>query len=393
MSTESDIVPATDETRLLRHSVAKIAGSYGHRYYRERSDLPDGQAYELWAELARGGFIGVNIPEEHGGGGGGIAELAVVCEELAAAGCPLLLLLVSPAICGSIIAQFGTTEQQERWLPLLAGSRDPAAKMAFAITEADAGSNSHQLATTATKSADAWLLNGSKTFISGVDEAEAVLVVARTGTNEATGRATLSLFIVDSDAPGLERQLIPTDVVAPERQYTLFFDDVAVGEDRLVGQPDDGLRQVFAGLNPERIMGAALLNGIGRYALDRAASYANERQVWGVPIGSHQGIAHPLAEAKIQLELARLMTWRAAELYDAGADAGEAANIAKFAAAEAALACVDRAIQTHGGNGMTTEYGIAAMWGMARLLRIAPVSREMILNYVAQHSLSLPRSY
>ena len=140
-------------------------------------------------------------------------------------------------------------------------------------------------------------------------------------------------------------------------------------------------------------MGAALLNGIGRYALDRAASYANERQVWGVPIGSHQGIAHPLAEAKIQLELARLMTWRAAELYDAGADAGEAANIAKFAAAEAALACVDRAIQTHGGNGMTTEYGIAAMWGMARLLRIAPVSREMILNYVAQHSLSLPRSY
>ena len=393
MSTESDIVPETDETQLLRHSVAKIAGSYGHRYYRERSDLPDGQAHELWAELARGGFIGVNIPEEHGGGGGGIAELAVVCEELAAAGCPLLLLLVSPAICGSIIAQFGTTEQQERWLPLLAGSRDPAAKMAFAITEADAGSNSHQLATTATKSADAWLLNGSKTFISGVDEAEAVLVVARTGTNEATGRATLSLFIVDSDAPGLERQLIPTDVVAPERQYTLFFDDVAVGEDRLVGKPDDGLRQVFAGLNPERIMGAALLNGIGRYALDRAASYANERQVWGVPIGSHQGIAHPLAEAKIQLELARLMTWRAAELYDAGADAGEAANIAKFAAAEAALACVDRAIQTHGGNGMTTEYGIAAMWGMARLLRIAPVSREMILNYVAQHSLSLPRSY
>ena len=393
MSTESDIVPETDETQLLRHSVAKIAGSYGHRYYRERSDLPDGQAHELWAELARGGFIGVNIPEEHGGGGGGIAELAVVCEEVAAAGCPLLLLLVSPAICGSIIAQFGTTEQQERWLPQLAGSREPAAKMAFAITEADAGSNSHQLATTATKSADAWLLNGSKTFISGVDEAEAVLVVARTGTNEATGRAMLSLFIVDSDAPGLERQLIPTDVVAPERQYTLFFDDVAVGEDRLVGKPDDGLRQVFAGLNPERIMGAALLNGIGRYALDRAASYANERQVWGVPIGSHQGIAHPLAEAKIQLELARLMTWRAAELYDAGADAGEAANIAKFAAAEAALACVDRAIQTHGGNGMTTEYGIAAMWGMARLLRIAPVSREMILNYVAQHSLSLPRSY
>jgi alkylation response protein AidB-like acyl-CoA dehydrogenase len=220
-----------------------------------------------------------------------------------------------------------------------------------------------------------------------------MLVVARTGTNETTGRAELSLFIVDTDTPGLQRQLIRTEVVAPERQYTLFFDDVAVAEDRLIGTAGDGLRQVFSGLNPERITGAAMLNGIGRYALDRAAVYANEREVWGAPIGAHQGIAHPLAEAKIQLELARLMTWRAAELYDSGADAGEAANIAKFAAAEAALFCLDRAIQTHGGNGMTTEYGLADMWGMARLLRIAPVSREMILNYVAQHSLSLPRSY
>jgi alkylation response protein AidB-like acyl-CoA dehydrogenase len=395
MSSPSVIVPDTDEIRLLRDSVSNIASSYGYRYYRERADLPDGTAHELWADLSRGGFVGVNIPEAHGGGGGGITELSVVCEELAAAGCPLLLLLVSPAICGSIIARFGTDEQRARWLPLLAGVDDPLSKMAFAITESDAGSNSHRVATTAARAADAWVLNGSKTFISGVDEAQAMLVVARTGTDEVTGRASLSLFIVDSDAPGLERQVIPTDVVAPERQYALFFDDVAIGEDRLVGTQGDGLRQVFAGLNPERIMGAALLNGIGRYALDRAAAYADARQVWGVPIGSHQGIAHPLAEAKIQLELARLMTWRAATLYDAGADAdaGETANIAKFAAAEAALACVDRAIQTHGGNGMTTEYGIAAMWGMARLLRIAPVSREMILNFVAHHSLSLPRSY
>ena len=378
---------------MLRDSVAKIAAAYGHRYYRERSALPDGQAHELWADLAKAGFIGVNLPEQYGGGGAGLAELCVVCEEVAAAGCPLLLLLVSPAICGSVIARFGSSEQRAQWLPMLAGVRDPTAKMAFAITEADAGSNSHQLATTATKVSDAWVLRGSKTFISGVDEAEAILVVARTGTHETTGRAELSLFIVDTDTPGLERQLIPTEIVAPERQYALFFDDVAVGEDRLIGEPGDGLRQVFAGLNPERITGAALLNGIGRYALARAADYANERQVWGVPIGSHQGIAHPLAEAKIQLELARLMTWRAADLYDARADAGEAANIAKFAAAEASLACVDRAIQTHGGNGMTVEYGIASLWGMARLLRIAPVSREMILNFVAQHSLSLPRSY
>ncbi len=378
---------------MLRDSVAKIAASYGHRYYRERADLADGQAHELWGDLATAGFVSVNLPEEHGGGGGGIAELSVVCEEVAAAGCPLLLLMVSPAICGSIISRFGSDEQRARWLPMLAGVHNPTSKMAFAITEADAGSNSHNISTTATKVADAWVLNGSKTFISGVDESEAILVVARTGTNETTGRADLSLFVVDTDAPGLQRQLIPTEIVAPERQYTLFFDDVALAEDRLIGKMGDGLRQVFAGLNPERITGAATLNGIGRYALDKAAAYANDRQVWGTPIGAHQGIAHPLAEAKIQLELARLMTWRAAELYDEGADAGETANMAKFAAAEAALACLDRAIQTHGGNGMTTEYGIASMWGMARLLRIAPVSREMILNFVARHSLSLPRSY
>ena len=266
--------------------------------------------------------------------------------------------------------------------------------MAFAITEPDAGSNSHNLSTTAVQQGDgSWVLNGRKTYISGVDEAEAILVVARTGKDERTGKGLLSLFIVDVDSPGLEKTPIETEVVAPEKQYALFFDDVVVPADRLVGEPNDGLRQVFTGLNPERIAGAAMLNGIGRYVLDRAAQYAREREVWGVPIGSHQGIAHPLAEAKIYLELARLMTTRAAELYDAGLDAGEAANVAKFAAAEAALMCVDRAIQTFGGNGVAVEYGVMSMYGMARLLRIAPVSREMILNYMATHSLGLPRSY
>ena len=188
--------------------------------------------------------------------------------------------------------------------------------MAFAITEEGAGSNSHRLSTTATRDGDAWVLQGSKTFISGVDEAGAILVVARTGVDEASGKGKLSIFIVDVDAPGLEARVIETEVVAPEKQYALFFDDVVVGADRLVGVEGEGLQQVFTGLNPERITGAAMLNGIGRYALDRATVYACEREVWDVPIGSHQGIAHPLAEAKINLELARLMTQRAAALYD-----------------------------------------------------------------------------
>lgn len=376
-----------EQHELLRKSIADVAGRFGQQYFREKSAAGE-RATELWEAMASAGFLSVNLPEEYGGGGQGITELAIVCEELAARGCPLLLLIVSPAICGSLIARFGTDPQRAEWLPKLCGQGDPGWKMAFAITEADAGSNSHRVATTARQHGDRWLINGSKTYISGVDEAGAILVVTRSGE-----QGELSLFVVDTDSPGLTRQLIPTEIVAPEKQFTLFFDDVEVPEERLIGSAGEGLKQVFFGLNPERITGAALLNGIGRYSLDRGASYARQRQVWQVPIGAHQGIAHPLAEAKIQLELARLMTTKAAELYDAGLDAGEAANMAKFAAAEAALACLDRAIQTHGGNGMAQEYGLAAMWGLARLLRIAPVSREMILNYVAQHSLGLPRSY
>ncbi len=374
---------------MLRSAVSGIAARYGPDYYVETSRSGQGSD-AIWDELAAAGFLGVNIPAEHGGGGRGMAELAVVCEETAAAGCPLLMMLVSPAICGSVIARFGDDEQKRRWLPGLGAG---TTKMAFAITEPNAGSNSHRISTTAARRDGGWVLNGTKYYISGVDQAEAMLVVARTGTDERTGRGLLSLFVVDTQASGLDAQPIDVAMVAPERQFTLFFDDVEVGPDRLVGGEHGGLVPLFAGLNPERILSAALLNGLGRYALDRAARYANEREVWGVPIGSHQGIAHPLAHAKMQVELARLMAAKAAWLYDEGLDAGEASNTAKFAAADAANQALDQAIQTHGGNGMATEYGLAPMWGITRLLKIAPVSREMILNYVAQHSLGLPRSY
>ena len=167
-----------------------------------------------------------------------------------------------------------------------------------------------------------------------------------------------------------------------------------VDRDRLIGSEQAGLKAAFDGLNPERIMGAAIACGAARRALEKAAAYANERVVWGVPIGTHQGLSHPLAEAKIELELARLMMQKAGALYDAGTPgAGEASNMAKYAAAEAAIRCVDQAIQTHGGNGVALEYGLTQMWWGARLTRIAPVSREMILNYVAEHSLGLPKSY
>jgi len=382
----------SDETQMLREAVSAIAAKFGHEYYAEKARA-DERTDELWAAVGEAGFLGVNVPEAYGGGGGGITELAIVAEELAAAGCPLLVIVVSPAICATIIAMFGTEAQKQRWLPRFATGE---LKMAFAITEPDAGSNSHNLSLTATKDGDIWRLNGQKYYISGVDECEAVLVVTRSGVDPDTGRGRLSLFVVDTDTPGFEKQVLPVEITAPEKQFTLFFDNVEVEADRLIGDEGEGLRQVFYGLNPERILSAAMANGISRYALDKAAAYAATREVWGTPIARHQGIAHPLAKAKIDVELARTMTDKASWYCDHDGDsalAGETANMAKFAAAEAAAAALDQAIQTHGGNGMSTEYGLADLWGMVRLLRIAPVSREMILNYVAQHSLHLPRSY
>jgi alkylation response protein AidB-like acyl-CoA dehydrogenase len=380
----------TQEQAMLREAVGRIAAKYGHDYFRAKI-RSGGHSDELWHDVGAAGFLGVSLPERYGGGGMGIAELAIVAEELAAGGCPLMLLMVSPAICGTILARFGTPEQRERWLPGMAtGER----KMVFAITEPDAGSNSHRLSTVATRDRDRWRIRGTKHFISGVDEADAILVVTRTGTDPSSGRGRLSLFIVDRDAPGLRRDLIELEISAPEKQFLLFFDDVEVGADRLLGAEGEGLRQVFQGLNPERIIGAAGANGIGRYALAKAAAYASQRQVWGAPIGSHQGVAHPLASAKIEVELARLATQKAAWAHDQGRpEAGEMANMAKYAAAEASLHALDAALQAHGGNGFASEYGLADLWGMTRVLRTAPVSREMILNYVAEHSLGLPRSY
>jgi alkylation response protein AidB-like acyl-CoA dehydrogenase len=383
----------TDEQALLRRSVAEVAARYGHPYFLEKARSGQ-KTRELWDEMAGLGYLGVSVPEEYGGGGRGILELSIVTEELAAAGCPLLLLVVSPAICATILARSGTDEQKRRWLPELAAG---TAKMAFAITEPDAGSNSHKITTTARRDGSDWVLSGRKTYISGVDESDAVLVVARS-QDARTGTLRPALVVVPTDAPGLERTLIPVEITGPEKQFALFLDDVRVPADAMIGETAEAaLAALFAGLNPERIIGASAATGIGRYALGKASAYARERQVWGVPIGTHQGVSHPLANAAIQVELARLMTQKAAWLHDTGShtgqDAGEAANMAKFAAADAALLALDQAIQVHGGNGMATEYGLATMWGATRLIRIAPISREMILNYVSSHTLGLPRSY
>jgi alkylation response protein AidB-like acyl-CoA dehydrogenase len=380
----------TGEQQQLRDAVAALGKRYGHRYFVDKA-RSGGHTTELWSDAGRLGYLGVSLPEEYGGGGSGVTELAIVTEELAAAGCPLLLLVVTPAIVGSILARHGTPDQRARWLPAIA---DGTEKIAFAITEPEAGSNFHRLATVATRDGDGWLLTGRKCFISGVDECGHVLVVART-TDAATGRLKPALFLVPVDAPGFTRSKLDMEILSPENQWLLYFDDVRLPADALVGDEDTGLPALFTGLNPERITVAAMGAGTARYALAQASGYASGRSVWGRPIGTHQGVAHPLAHAHIQVELARLMVYKAAGLYDAGRDleAGVAANMAKYAVGEAAALAVDTAIQTLGGNGMTTEYGVATLLGAVRAARIAPVSREMILNFVAQHLLGQEKSY
>ncbi|WP_394616922.1 acyl-CoA dehydrogenase family protein [Lentzea sp. JNUCC 0626] len=374
----------SEERIALRKAVAEFGAKYGHDYFTAKARAGE-KTTELWEEAGKLGYLGVAVPEEFGGGGGGIGDLAAVCEELAAAGSPLLLMVVSPAICATVIARFGTDEQKAKWLP---GFADGTLKMAFAITEPDAGSNSHKLRTSVRRDGDDWVLKGGKTYISGVDEVDAVLVVAILETGPV-------LVVVPTNAEGFTWQEIDMDLFMPEKQFTLFFDDVRLPSDAVVGSPDQGLLQVFAGLNPERIMGASMATGSARLAVAKAVKYAKERQVWDTPIGAHQGLAHPLAKVHVEIELARLMTQKAAALYDSGRDkeSGEAANMAKYAAGEAIAAAVDQAIQIHGGNGLSREYGLASMLASSRLSRIAPVSREMVLNFVAQNSLKLPRSY
>jgi len=385
----STLVDTADHHPMLRDSVAKLVGSFGRSYFQDvvkRNAKP----VELWNAMGEAGFLGVHIAEEYGGGGSGLADYNVIVEEAAAQGCPMLSLVIG-SICAPIIQMHCSEALKKEWLPGLASGKK---RMSFAITEPNAGTNTHKVTTTARKNGDGWLLNGTKYWTSGVDEADAIMVVCRSDLVDAQGRHQLSLFIIPANASGITRTPIETALHVPETSFTMFFDNVQLCPECLVGQEGQGLRHVFAGLNPERVCAAAINNGISRFAIEKGSQQAKDRSVWSVPIGSHQGIAHPLSKAYIAVQQARLMTARAAALSDAGSpDAGEVANMAKFAAADASLEALDQAIQIHGGNGLAIEYGLADLWFIARLHKTAPVSREMILNFISTHSLGLPKSY
>lgn len=379
----------SDEERAIRDAVSGIAGSFGPDYYQQQVD-DGGNCEQLWNALGDKGYLGVHLPERYGGGGLGLRELATVVQETAVAGCPMQSMLFSPGVVGTILDRSASDEQKERWLP---GVADGGTRLSFAITEPDAGSNAHRISTTATRHGDRYVINGQKVFITGMESADWLMVVARTGVDEASGRARLSVFMVQTSAPGVSWTPIRTVMNQPDKSHQVFFDDVEVDAENLVGLEGKGLRVAFTGLNTERILTSSLCTGIGRYALNKATTYVNERRVWGQPIGAHQAVAHPLAAAHIHLQAAQLVTDRACELYDNGAEVGELANMAKYLGAGAGLEAIDAAVAVHGGNGVTFEYQLATYFWVVRMLNMGPVSKEMILNFVAEHSLGLPRSY
>ena len=378
----------TAEHRLLRETVSAIVGRFGHAYYQKCAETGEPMTL-LWEALGQAGLLGLNVPQEFGGGGAGLTELAIVLEEMSAGGCPELALVLSPGMAGSIISAHGTAEQKATYLPGIASGRQ---RFAFSLTEADAGSNSKAINTRAVRDGADWVINGAKVFTSGVDHSEYMLLAARTDSGDG-GPGGITVFIVPTEAPGLSRSPIPTALRAPERQFALFFDDVRIADRFVVGEIGGGLSTLFDALNPERVLSAAICIGVGRYALAKASQYARDRTVWRTPIGAHQGVAHPLAASAIEIEAARLMSMRAAALFDARRPAGEFANMAKYLASKAGHHALDVAIQVHGGNGLADEFGLADLWGIIRLQQIAPVSTEMVLNFVGQHVLKLPRSY
>jgi alkylation response protein AidB-like acyl-CoA dehydrogenase len=377
------------EHRAIREAVNGIAAQFGPEYYQQQVDT-GGSGADLWKMLGANGYLGVHLPEEYGGGGLGLSELAIVVHQASVAGCPMQSMLFSSGVTGTILDRSANDEQKSRWLP---GVASGDIRLSFAITEPDAGSNAHRISTTARRDGDHYVLNGQKVFITGMESAQLVMVVARSAFDQASGRGRLSVFMVDTDSSGLSWKPIRTVMNQPDKSHQVFFDDVRVPAENLIGVENKGLAVAFTGLNTERILTSSLCTGIGRYALAKAVSYANERRVWNTPIGAHQAVAHPLAAAHIHLQAAELVTDRACTLYDSGAEVGELANMAKYLGAAAGLEALDAAVAVHGGNGVTYEYQLAPYFWLVRMLNMGPVSKEMILNFVAEHSLGLPRSY
>ena len=382
----------TDDQQQIRDAIQRICTPFDADYWLRR-DREGGFPDDFHRALAEAGWLGIAMPQQYGGAGLGITEAALMMQTISATGAGLSgASAVHMNIFGlHPVVVFGTDEQKQRWLPPLIEGRD---KACFGVTEPNTGLNTLKLKTRAVRDGDHYVVSGQKVWISTAQVANKMLLLARTTpVEEAKGSEGLSLFYTDLDRNHVEVREIEKMGRKCVDSNQVFIDGLRIPVADRIGEEGRGFHYILHGINPERILVAAEAVGLGRAALGRGAQYAREREVFGRPIGQNQGIQHPLARSWMELEAANLMAFKAAALYDAGQPCGAEANAAKYLAAEACFHACENAILTHGGMGYAKEYHVERYFREARLNRIAPISQEMVLNYVAEHVLGLPRSY
>jgi len=383
----------TPEQADIREQMLKLCAAFGDEYWLRKdreATFPD----EFHAAMAKGGWLGIAMPPEYGGGGLGITEAAVMMQAVAESGaCMSGASAIHMNIFGlNPVVVFGTEDQKRRaLLPLIAGQDKPC----FAVTEPDVGLNTTQLKTRAERRGDRYVVNGQKMWISTAQVATKMLLLARTTPLDQVKRKTdgLSLFYTDLDRKKVEVRLIEKMGRHAVDSNMLFIDGLEIPAEDRIGEEGKGFHYILHGMNPERILIAAEAVGIGRAALRKATNYAKERRVFGRAIGQNQGIQHPLARCWAHIEAADLMVMKAAALYDAGRECGAEANAAKYLAAEAGFSAAETAVMTHGGMGYAQEYHVERYLRESLIPRIAPVSRELILSFLAERVLGLPKSY
>jgi acyl-CoA dehydrogenase len=384
--------------QMIRKTARQIAEDYDEEYFMEVNGPENREPTEFWQDCAEAGFLGTAVPREYGGEGLGITELTAIVEELVKNGCfgAEMMFVVNVVFGGVTLTEHGTEAQKEAYLePLIEGDLN----FCMALTEPNAGHNAPEMETFAEQTEDnVYTIDGTKQWISGVDRADKMLLVARTTPVEEVDKHTMgvTMFLADPHDDAIEMRELDTGIPTPERQYELSLDGYEATADDIMGTKGMGLYQLFDTVNPERLVGSAGGIGLGRCALNRAVDYASDREVFDQPIGAHQAVQHPIADAWSKLEAAELLVRKACWMMDEDKDPRETAeisNMAKLRASEAAYEATDQSVQTHGGNGLSREYGVVEMWKGSRLARIAPGSTEMMLNHVAEHTLDLPRSY
>jgi len=383
----------TQEQRMVYEYGDRVSQRFDHAYWKKYAEKSEPPA-ELYKQITDDGFLGIMVPEAYGGAGQGMTEMLLFMEGLANNGIPLLNLVVGPTMTMGLMAKHASEAMKRRLLP---GGCAGEIRFCFAITEPNAGSNSMEITTLAKPDGKGgFRLTGQKVYITDANHADYAMVVTRTTPRADVKKKTdgFTIFMVDMKKKGIRRTLDTMDSSFMGGHAVVEIDGLRVSGDDVLGEVGKGFGILFDTLNPERIILAGLCTGIGRFALKKAVAYANERKLFNnTPIGAYQGVQHPLAIAHSEIKMASLMARQAAWAFDSGLPSGEYANIAKYAAAEAGIHAVDAAIQTHGGNGFTKEYGIYDLYGLVRLLRTAPLNREMVLNYIAEHVMGLPRSY